>query len=202
MTLVPQPPAHIPAGWYPHPQNPMQQQYWDGAAWTPAVAPAAQLPSAPAPPQPTGPAQYAPAPAQPPVLYTQPTPYPNHVQPTQPSGQQAAYGQQPGYGAQPYAGQPYPGHPYPVAYVQPLKQTGTAYLFAILLSGFGAHQFYLGNVGAGIGFIALWWGGWALSFIGIGFIAIVAAFVWWIVDLCTMQSQVDAANRRLIAYPY
>lgn len=189
MTLVPQPPAHIPAGWYPHPQNPAQQQYWDGAAWTSAVAPAAPLPPASALPQPTGPAPYAPA--QPPVLYTQPTQYPNQVQPVQP------YGQQPGYVAQPY-----PGQPYPVAYVQPLKQTGTAYLFAILLSGFGAHQFYLGNVGAGIGFIALWWGGWALSFIGIGFIAIVAAFVWWIVDLCTMQSQVDAANRRLIAYPY
>lgn len=179
MTLVPQPPAHIPAGWYPHPQNPAQQQYWDGAAWTPAVAPAVQ-----------------------------PQQYPTQVQPTQPYGQQVQpHGQQPAYAAQPYPGQPYPGQPYPgqpypVAYVQPLKQTGTAYLFAILLSGFGAHQFYLGNVGAGIGFIALWWGGWALSFVGIGFIAIVAAFVWWIVDLCTMQSQVDTANRRLIAYPY
>lgn len=28
-----------PAGWYPDPQNPAQQRYWDGAAWT-ASAPA------------------------------------------------------------------------------------------------------------------------------------------------------------------
>jgi len=34
-----------PAGWYPDPQNPAQQRYWDGAAWTQSVAPMA-------PPQP------------------------------------------------------------------------------------------------------------------------------------------------------
>ena len=149
MTIVPQPPRHIPAGWYPHPQNPTLQQYWDGSAWTPAVAPAALVQLQP---------------------YAQP-------------------------GA--YLGQPFVG-----IYRQPPKVSGTAYLFAILLGGFGAHQFYLGNVGAGIGFIALWWGGWALTSVGIGVVAVIAAFVWWIVDLCTLPAQVDTANRRLLASPF
>lgn len=29
----------VPAGWYPDPENPAQQRYWDGAAWTQSVAP-------------------------------------------------------------------------------------------------------------------------------------------------------------------
>lgn len=35
----PTPPAAAPAGWYPDPQNPTQQRYWDGTTWT-ATAPA------------------------------------------------------------------------------------------------------------------------------------------------------------------
>jgi hypothetical protein len=30
----PTPPAAAPAGWYPDPQAPGQQRYWDGTAWT------------------------------------------------------------------------------------------------------------------------------------------------------------------------
>ena len=30
----PTPPAPTPAGWYPDPQAPGQQRYWDGTAWT------------------------------------------------------------------------------------------------------------------------------------------------------------------------
>ena len=30
-----------PAGWYPDPQNPGQQRYWDGAAWSEAIQPGA-----------------------------------------------------------------------------------------------------------------------------------------------------------------
>ena len=29
-----------PAGWYPDPQNPAQQRYWDGSAWSESTAPA------------------------------------------------------------------------------------------------------------------------------------------------------------------
>jgi hypothetical protein len=46
---TPNPPAAAPAGWYPDPQAPGQQRYWDGQAWS------ASAPSAPAVPQPAGP---------------------------------------------------------------------------------------------------------------------------------------------------
>lgn len=32
----------VPAGWYTDPENPAQQRYWDGAAWTLSVAPISQ----------------------------------------------------------------------------------------------------------------------------------------------------------------
>ena len=38
----------VPAGWYPDPQNPGQQRYWDGSSWS-AAAPAAPAATAPAP---------------------------------------------------------------------------------------------------------------------------------------------------------
>lgn len=44
---TPNPAAAAPAGWYPDPQAPGQQRYWDGAAWT------AQAPTAPQSPVPT-----------------------------------------------------------------------------------------------------------------------------------------------------
>ena len=40
-----------PAGWYPDPQDPSRQRYWDGAAWSEATQP---FPTAP-PPPPTAP---------------------------------------------------------------------------------------------------------------------------------------------------
>lgn len=95
-----------------------------------------------------------------------------------------------------------PQAPYPQSrptYVRPLKDRGTAYVFAILLSGFGAHQFYLGNVGAGIAYVLLWWGGSALSTVLIGIPIVAGVFIWWIVDLCTLSGQVEAANRRILA---
>lgn len=40
----------VPAGWYPDPENPAQQRYWDGAAWTESVAPVAPPEPATQPP--------------------------------------------------------------------------------------------------------------------------------------------------------
>ena len=40
-------PSATPAGWYPDPQNPGQQRYWDGSAWTAAAPPASSAPDLP-----------------------------------------------------------------------------------------------------------------------------------------------------------
>jgi hypothetical protein len=42
--------SSTPAGWYPDPQDPGQQRYWDGVAWTEATRPSGIAP----PPPPTG----------------------------------------------------------------------------------------------------------------------------------------------------
>ena len=88
-----------------------------------------------------------------------------------------------------------PGMPVPYAPVRVAKQTGTAYVLAILLGGFSAHNFYLNRIGPAIGFLALWWIGWALTAIYIGAVMLLAALIWWIVDLVQIPAYVDHANR-------
>lgn len=39
--------GQVAAGWYPDPENPGQQRYWDGAAWGPAGAPPPPLAPSP-----------------------------------------------------------------------------------------------------------------------------------------------------------
>lgn len=79
------------------------------------------------------------------------------------------------------------------------KDVAVAYIFAILLTGFAAHHFYLGRVGSAIGFIALWWIGIATTFIFVGFLLIAAAYVWLIVDLFLIPSYVRAYNAKFAA---
>jgi len=81
--------------------------------------------------------------------------------------------------------------------VRSSKDTGVAYLLAILLGGFGAHHFYVGHVGAGIGFLLLWLIGWVTTGILVGFFLLFAAMIWWIIDLCLIPGYVRTANHRL-----
>ncbi|WP_194092312.1 NINE protein [Cryobacterium adonitolivorans] len=74
------------------------------------------------------------------------------------------------------------------------RDVGTAYLFALLLGGFGAHHFYLGNIGRGIALLLLWWIGWLSLVIVIGGFMLTGAVIWYIVDMCTLPSQVRAKN--------
>jgi len=74
------------------------------------------------------------------------------------------------------------------------KEYGTSLVLCLLLGGFSVHNFYLGRLGSGIGFLLVYWLGLALSPAGIGIPLLIAAFVWWIVDLCCLRDYVVAAN--------
>ncbi len=86
-----------------------------------------------------------------------------------------------------------------VVYQRPLKDVGTAYVFAILLGGFGAHRFYLGQIGPAVGILVLWCVGAMLTFVAVGFLMILAALIWWIVDMCSMKGLVHDANQRILS---
>ncbi|WP_168770893.1 NINE protein [Glaciibacter flavus] len=84
----------------------------------------------------------------------------------------------------------------PVVLVRATKTVGTAVVLLLFLGGFGAHHFYLRQYPQAVIMIAAWWLGWMTSLLGIGLLLLLGVLIWWIVDLCTMRSQVDAANAR------
>lgn len=86
-----------------------------------------------------------------------------------------------------------------VARVRPQKQFGIAYLLLILLGGFGAHHFYLGNSSVAATQLALWLVGWflVLATIGLGWLLVAGVVVWLIVDLFQVPAYVKASNSRL-----
>lgn len=65
-----------------------------------------------------------------------------------------------------------------VVYVRPMKSVGVAYLWLIFFGWLGAHHFYIGKIGRGVGYLLTF--GW----LGIGLI----------IDLFTLASQVRMAN--------
>lgn len=76
----------------------------------------------------------------------------------------------------------------------PLKSAGVAYLFAILLGEFGAHRFYLGRIGSAVAQLILWMLGFVLVWFLVGIPILMAAVVWWIVDLFLIPGMVRQAN--------
>jgi TM2 domain-containing membrane protein YozV len=83
------------------------------------------------------------------------------------------------------------------ALVRTAKDSGIAYLLAILLGGIAAHHFYLNRPGSAIGWLVLWWGGWATTGLGVGLFMLFVASLWWILDLFLIPSYVRAANEKL-----
>lgn len=89
----------------------------------------------------------------------------------------------------------------------PRRDVSSAYLFAVLLAVVSAHHFYLREPGIAWSQITLWWGGW-LIFTGTGsdllpttggLLFMLAAFVWWLTDLCLMPRYVREANARAVS---
>lgn len=72
------------------------------------------------------------------------------------------------------------------------KSAGVAYLLCIFLGGLGAHQFYLGRTGSGVGQLALWLLGW-VSF----FTLWIPLGVWVLVDLFLIPAIIREENMKL-----
>ncbi|TDE88318.1 TM2 domain-containing protein [Occultella glacieicola] len=110
------------------------------------------------------------------------------------SGQQSAYGQPRAYGPPPGAYGAYG----PLA--PPQKDTTAAYLLWFFLGWLGVHNFYLGRVGPGVGQVLLYVLGVATAWIVIGWFALFAWFVWWIIDAFMMPGIIREQNFRASGY--
>ncbi len=80
--------------------------------------------------------------------------------------------------------------PAPVA----VKDMAVAYVLAVFLGGFGAHQFYLGNTGAAVTQLILTLVGAVTSWLFVGAVLLFAVMVWVIVDLFLIPGWVRQAN--------
>jgi TM2 domain-containing membrane protein YozV len=75
------------------------------------------------------------------------------------------------------------------------RSVGIAYLLWFFLGVFGAHRFYLGRIGSGVGMLVLFWLGALTAIILIGWVLLLAYGVWWIVDAFLIPSMVDEDRR-------
>ena len=67
-----------------------------------------------------------------------------------------------------------------------------AYLLWFFLGVFGAHRFYLGRVGSGIGMLVLFWLGAFTMILLVGWIFLLAYGLWWLVDAFMIPKMIDS----------
>ena len=80
-----------------------------------------------------------------------------------------------------------------------MKDVGITYLLAILLGGFSAHRFYLGRIGSAIAQMLLWQIGLWTIWIIVGWLLVIPAAIWIIVDLFLIPAMVRESNHRRLA---
>lgn len=69
-----------------------------------------------------------------------------------------------------------------------------AYVLALFLGGFGAHQFYLRNTGSGVTQLLLTLVGALTAWLYVGLLLLFAVFVWVVVDLFLIPGWVRRVN--------
>ena len=67
-----------------------------------------------------------------------------------------------------------------------------AYVLWFFLGNFGAHRFYLGRIGSGLGMLVLFWFGAFTTAILIGWVFLAFYGIWWIVDVFLISRMIDA----------
>ncbi len=95
--------------------------------------------------------------------------------------------------------QPYAYAPPQVVIVAPLKEAGIAYVLAIFLGTLGIHRFYLGRVGTAIAILSLTVLGGLTAWLLIGLPLLLAAGIWWVIDLFLIPGMVREENQRRLA---
>ena len=76
------------------------------------------------------------------------------------------------------------------------KNMIVAYLLWWFLGVLGVHRFYLRRVGTGITQLLLTVIGWALI-VTIGYVLIIAWFIWWALDVYFVYKMVNEENKKL-----
>jgi TM2 domain-containing membrane protein YozV len=77
------------------------------------------------------------------------------------------------------------------------KAALVAYLFWFFLGGFGAHRFYLGRTGGGVGQLLLLILGLLTAALGIGMLFLVVLGIWVIVDAFLIPGWITVHNTNL-----
>ena len=75
------------------------------------------------------------------------------------------------------------------------RSSTLSYVLWFFLGPFGAHRFYIGKVGSGIGMLVLFWLGLFTSWLAIGLVFLIAYGIWWLVDAFLIPGMVDADRR-------
>ena len=184
-------PPMAPAGWYDVPAG--GKRFWNGRDWSTDVigAPSPQAEFAALDP-------YLPVPRTEVIPLAASAP----LGPRAPQAQPAGWYAGPTGAMQWWDGRQWgPFAPQTAVLARPAKEVGIAYLFLLLLGGFSAHRFYLGLIGSAIVFNVLWWGGWLLVGFAVGIPMLIAAAIWWFVDLFLLPALVRNANARALVPP-
>lgn len=84
-----------------------------------------------------------------------------------------------------------------MAYDAGKKSTVVAYLLWFFLSGFGAHNFYLGRTGPAVGQLLLFIVGWATAILVIGFFLLAAWGIWVLIDAFMIPGWIQRQNQML-----
>ncbi len=77
------------------------------------------------------------------------------------------------------------------------KSAGIAYLLWFFLGGFGAHRFYLGQIGTGVAQLLILVFSFILTFVAVGLLGFLVLGVWVIVDAFLIPGIVQRHNQLL-----
>lgn len=86
-----------------------------------------------------------------------------------------------------------------LVYLTQMKSMVAAYALWLFLGYLGAHRFYMGRIPSGVGMLLLNFFSVVLTLILIGYIGIMAGFVWWVIDACLIPGWVNKHNATVLS---